>query len=542
MRRFQRSDNVLNQIKSSMIHHAEDGDRITSSKGNQQSWMIDLRPLLLDPEALEEICSAFWGRYEQYAPVQIGGMEVAAVPLVTALILTGRRRGLAVNGFLIRKDRKRTGLGRKIEGNLTSDPIIIVDDIVNSSKSLEKVRLALKQEGREIDRIFTIIDYMSSKGKVWKKKHQIATGSLFKLSDFDLTLAHGSKGKLSREVEISWFHAESGAFPYHVVPKSTPLLVGDRLLMGTDAGDFICLNATDGSLLWRYKTNTIHPKGIWSSPSQYDGKVFFGGYDGNLYCLDIFSGRKIWQNPCADFIGSSPLIVPDLGLLYIGLEHNRPRMMGSNAAFRLDTGARVWEVPQKKYQHGSACYCKSQNTVIFGNADHDITAYEATTGKGIWKYKTTRSIKYPPEMCDLSNSVVAASFDGCVYILDAASGESKGKIRTNDICYTQPLVHDGIVYVGSGDKHLYIHDISSNTLLKKINLRSRVYGSPRIIGGNVMLGTNGGKLFEIGTQNHDILGEYQLPEAITNAVSYHDRFNLLYVSTCMNEVFAMKFQ
>ena len=46
----------------------------------------------------------------------------------------------------------------------------------------------------------------------------------------------------------------------------------------------------------------------------------FGGYDGNVYCLDAETGMK-WRFIGADWVGSSRLrLAPELGLLFIGLE------------------------------------------------------------------------------------------------------------------------------------------------------------------------------------------------------------------------------
>ena len=530
---------LFDKIKSSSIHFSLKEKRITSSKGKSQNWMIDLRPVLLDATSIEIICEKFWGKYESYLPFQIGGMAVAAVPLVTALLISANRRGLSTSGFIIRKTRKRTGLGNRIEGKITDAPIILVDDIFNSGSSMQKAYQAVQQEGLSVSAVFAIIDYESKTGKTWLRVNGTKIQSIFKLKDFDLKLWSNPKS-IPTKYKILWRYAEPGAFPYHVVPKSTPLVVGDSIYMGTDIGKFICIDRLSGKKKWDFDVETSHPKGIWSSPAYHEGCIYFGAYNGSAYCLSAEDGTLVWKNPCCDFIGSSPLIVSQHNMMFLGLEHQRPRMMGSNAAFDLKTSNRIWEVAQKKYQHGSAVYDPINDSIIFGNANHDITSYQAKTGKLKWQTKTGRSTKYPPAIDTDLGIVVAASFDGNIYILDSTTGELRFKIKTKDICYTTPLIHQGKVFVGSGDKHFYVINGQDGRLVEKINCKARIYSSPKIIDYNIIFGTSGGKIIELDPNNYKIISEFTLPDAITNAISSSSDNKIIYASTCMNEIYAIR--
>ena len=65
----------------------------------------------------------------QFYPFQIGGLEMGVIPLISAITLEGMRRGTPVNGFIVRKERKETGLGNKIEGAVGDETIIVLDDL-----------------------------------------------------------------------------------------------------------------------------------------------------------------------------------------------------------------------------------------------------------------------------------------------------------------------------------------------------------------------------------------------------------------------------
>lgn len=527
-------------ISSRAIHHSDETTKIMSPRGETQIWLIDLRPVLLDVAALHLITDAFWDIFEGRSPIQIGGMEVAAVPLVTALLMRAEQRGIQTNGFIIRKERKISGLGKIIEGEVNDYPIILVDDIMNSGASLEKARVALAQADKKISEVFVVLNFEAQAGKQWANQHKIKINHLLNLDPFDVDM-HVKEWKPPKVTyEILWRFHEPGAFPFHIAPKSTPLLVDDKIYMGTEAGIMVCVDRHTGEPVWKYDVKTHHQKGIWSSPAHHEGKIYFGAYNGIAYCLDAETGEEIWKNPCCEFIGSSPLIVPEHGIMYLGLEHQRPRQMGSNAAFNLETSERVWERAQRKYQHGSATYYKPKDLVIWGNADHDVTAYEALTGKIVWKHETDRSHKYPPTVDEKRKIVVSTSFDGNIYILDAETGERKAAVQTNDICYTTPLITHGKIFAGSGDRHMYIIDADTGELIKKMDCHARVYSSPRLIDGRVIFGTCGGRVIELNPDTLVVEGQAQLPDALTNAILVSDDNQYLYVSTVMNELYAIK--
>lgn len=531
---------LIDKINDISLTYATNDQKILSPTGQKQHWLIDLRPLLLDMESLDLITDAFWDDYENKLPFQIGGMEVAAVPLVTALLMKAHQRGLKTSGFIIRKERKQSGLGKLIEGPLNNDPIILVDDIINSASSLEKARVALEQAGKKPKEIFVILNFENAAGIHWAKQHKLTVNHLLTLAPFNISLPKNNWRSPKINYKVLWRFFEKGAFPFHVVPKSTPLLIEDYLYMGTESGKMFCLDRHTGETIWSYDVKTNNPKGIWSSPAHYNDRIYFGAYNGIAYCLDAKTGEDIWKNSCCEFIGSSPLIVPENNLLYLGLEHQRPRQMGSNAAFDLDTGERIWERAQQKYQHGSAAYYAPKDLIVFGNADHDITAYHAKNGETVWKHETERSLKYPPTIDADLKIVVATSFDGNIYILNVETGAHKAAIKTNDICYTTPLITHGKIFAGSGDRHMYVIDANTYELIKRLDCHARIYSSPRLIDNHVVFGTCGGRVVELNPDTLQVEGQAQLPDAITNAVSASVDNTVLYVSTCMNELYAIE--
>ena len=93
---------------------------------------------------------------------------------------------------------------------------------------------------------------------------------------------------------------------------STPAVVGNRVYVGGDDGRMHCVDASTGKSIWRFKSRAA----IWSSPCVLEGKVIFGGRDFHLYMLDANTGKEIWKYKCDGRIISSPCIVD--GHVWVG--------------------------------------------------------------------------------------------------------------------------------------------------------------------------------------------------------------------------------
>lgn len=63
---------------------------------------------------------------------------------------------------------------------------------------------------------------------------------------------------------------------------TTPTYADEKIYVTTDRRFVYALNATDGSRFAFFDTQS----NSWSAPSVYEGRLYFGSNDGNVYCLD----------------------------------------------------------------------------------------------------------------------------------------------------------------------------------------------------------------------------------------------------------------
>jgi orotate phosphoribosyltransferase len=113
-------------------------------------------------------------------------MEMGAVALVTAVVFKSTMDGKyekGLNGFFIRKEAKGYGLQKRIEGNMI-DPVVIVDDVITSGKSVMDSIEAVNAEEITPRGVVCVIDREEESTPNVLKQNNIKYSSLFKHSEF----------------------------------------------------------------------------------------------------------------------------------------------------------------------------------------------------------------------------------------------------------------------------------------------------------------------------------------------------------------------
>jgi outer membrane protein assembly factor BamB len=80
---------------------------------------------------------------------------------------------------------------------------------------------------------------------------------------------------------------------------SAPLLVGDKIYLGTFANEFVEISAVDGKILRKFKTEGW----IWHTPVLFEGRLYFGDLAGFVYVLNPETFELIWRNNDPNFRG-----------------------------------------------------------------------------------------------------------------------------------------------------------------------------------------------------------------------------------------------
>jgi len=178
---------------------------------------------------------------------------------------------------------------------------------------------------------------------------------------------------------------------------STPALVGDKLYVFARQGDdevALCLNANDGSELWRdqYTAQAVtgaasrHP-GPRSSSAVADGKVITLGVGGILSCLDADTGKVIWRkDPFPKtvpkfFTAMSPMVVDGTCIAHLGEAGN-----GAIIAYDLNTGDEKWRWAGEGPEYASSILMTVDGVnQIVTLAEKSIVGISLIDGKLLWQ-------------------------------------------------------------------------------------------------------------------------------------------------------------
>jgi len=542
---------TINEIRKAIVENCfivEDAVAISSTSEINMGWLFDLRAVFLTPTVLSAYSELFWERHKD-KQFQICGVELAAVPLITAIILNFHKKGRTINGFIIRKSRKKTGLLKNIEGKVTNEPVIILDDLINSGGSVMRQVEIVREFQLKIIEVFTILRFRDVEYYKNLNEAGVPIYSLFDLNDFRDKLGVSNLPPPQVKTQICdpfynnalWYFKGLAPNFFYVVPKSGPVASGGRVFFGTDDGTFFAINAGSGDVVWKYKIPFgTRGKFIFSTPSIYKNLVFFGAYDGNLYALNQKTGKREWVFMEADWIGSSPCVAIDLGLVFVGLEFGLFKKRGGVVAINASTGEKVWEYRTPELTHGSPAYSSKYGVVACGSNDGKLSVFDAKTGKLVWDFQTEGDIKYAPTFSDKHGVVVVLGHGAIVYVLDIKTGRPITTYAMDFGGYSSPLIIENTIICTSFDKHVHSFEIMTGKPIWKFNTGARCFATPNLIQGKVYVGSNNGRLFELDPVTGNVEGIFYTRERIVNKIAYDEETHTFFVPTFANELYALK--
>lgn len=143
------------------------GDVVLTSGKTAKYYVDAKRTILRQPwfGALGELVAAEAVRVGATA---IGGMTMGADPVACAGLAgleSAASRGYRSpdKAFFVRKEAKKHGLSRRVEGPLLDerDRLLVVEDVVSTGGSTVKALEALEEEGRTVVGVLTVLDRLS---------------------------------------------------------------------------------------------------------------------------------------------------------------------------------------------------------------------------------------------------------------------------------------------------------------------------------------------------------------------------------------------
>ena len=331
--------------------------------------------------------------------------------------------------------------------------------------------------------------------------------------------------------------------------------------------------AAEGKSLWRYAypSTFVDPyrysNGPRCTPLLTADRCYTFGAEGKLLCLDLATGRLIWQRdtqkdwevPEAFFgVGSTPILEGNLLIVMVGGQPN-----SGVVAFDAATGKTVWEsVGEKNWQGQPMIGWPGERTVDWKRIRHDKQASYATPvaatvngerqifclmRQGLVSLNPTNgavnfSYWFRAQIDESVNAANPVVIDNHVFISSAyyRIGSALLKILPGnravepvwrstalEIHWTTPIYHDGYLYAFSGrnepDARFRCVEYKTGRILWDRDERWRPYGdTPKTYGRGsaimadgklIVLGEAGLLgLFRVNNESPQELARYQVPQ------------------------------
>lgn len=313
----------------------------------------------------------------------------------------------------------------------------------------------------------------------------------------------------------------------------------NKVITSNTAGDIFALDLKSGKKLWSYRTGGK----VYSTPAVWKGVVVAGSSDHFIYAVDAENGKLLWKVKTDKAVLGSPLIQD--GIAFIG---------GSDGKFRaldVKTGNLRWSFDQVK-GFVSTLPTYYLGNIIFGSWGNGFYALDAKTGKLSWEWNNGHANRmFSAAACNpvgVNNRIFVVAPDRFMTALDAQNGaviwrEKKDTIRVRESMGL--AVNKKQVYVKTMDGDLLGISSSEDKMdvIWKAKLKLPYELTPSAIKTNrklVFVPSHSGLLSAVDAKTGAVIWQYKISNGMVNPVAISGN-NEVVASTMDGKIVSLRF-
>ena len=138
----------------------------TLASGKKASYYLDCRQVTLDSRGAHIIAAGFLQLFEDELPDAVGGMAIGADPITASVITMAAVAGKRLKGFIVRKEPKKHGRNRDVEGPVTpGESVVIVEDVVTTGGSSLLAIERAEAFGLRVNGVAAVVDRLEGGGQ-----------------------------------------------------------------------------------------------------------------------------------------------------------------------------------------------------------------------------------------------------------------------------------------------------------------------------------------------------------------------------------------
>ena len=222
-------------------------------------------------------------------------------------------------------------------------------------------------------------------------------------------------------------------FPGNGAALTSPVVAGGRVVFGSGDHNVYALDAKTGAVKWTATTGYI----FTATPLVSGGVVVIGDQGGNISGFDLATGKSLWSN-AAGTIDVAAAAKADTAFL-VAEDH-------CVYAFNIKSGQQLWQYNMDDFAQFSPII--AGNLVIVANRAGQLLGLDAQTGRLAWKTELAGTPFSQPVLWPSKNAIVLKIGDHEIGAFDATSGKPRWRY-TSPLVVTSPVVDDNSVTVAT---------------------------------------------------------------------------------------------
>lgn len=148
----EKKDRLAQLVRELAVVHG----RVTLSSGREADYYVDLRRATLHHEAAPLIGALLRELTADWDFAAVGGLTLGADPVATSVM---HADGRDIDAFVVRKEAKKHGMQRRIEGpDVVGKRVLVVEDTTTTGNSPLTAVAALREAGAEVVGVATVVD------------------------------------------------------------------------------------------------------------------------------------------------------------------------------------------------------------------------------------------------------------------------------------------------------------------------------------------------------------------------------------------------
>jgi len=130
--------------------------KVTLSSGKEADYYVDLRRATLHHRASRLIGQLLRELTADWDYVAVGGLTLGADPVAIAVM---HADGRDIDAFVVRKEAKKHGMQRRVEGpDVVGKKVLVVEDTTTTGNSPLTAVAALREIGADVVGVATVVD------------------------------------------------------------------------------------------------------------------------------------------------------------------------------------------------------------------------------------------------------------------------------------------------------------------------------------------------------------------------------------------------